>query len=257
MNIHRNNRFVSSASWKMQLLFLMSADLSLGRWTLRTSPELAGQEIWPKPYGWKLHPTWLPVFSSPMATGDHGIVASVTHGRHNHLLNYRIEEKCANKHMQETTWVWRHERNRKSTVKRGIKSPLLLLQVFLYGWISGFWRSFPASMILWFCELRKYECLPRDGAKAQKVLICSQETWTHLATKKTHENIHQAKENVTFFYLRKKPRQNRRTFSKLNCWHETLAVYLSLVAPKHGVLGSVIHHHHTFHWNFCVSREVC
>lgn len=191
----------------MQLLFLVSADLSLGRWTLRTSPQLAGQEIWPKPCRWKLHPTWLTVFSSPMATGDHGIVASVTHGRHNHLLSYRIEEKCANKHMQETTWVWRHERNRKSTVRRGIKSPLLLLQVLLYGWISGFWRSFPASMILWFCEIRKYERLPGDGAKAQKVLF---------GHKNPHENIHQAKENVTFFFTwEKNPARIGKHFQNL------------------------------------------
>lgn len=113
MNIHWNNRFGSSASWKMHLLFIMTADLSLGRWTLGTCPESAAQEIWPKLCGWKLYPTWLSALTSPTAPGDHEIALSMIHGGHNYLWNYRIEEKCANKHMQETSQVWRHERKSK------------------------------------------------------------------------------------------------------------------------------------------------
>lgn len=132
----------------MQPLFIMSADLSLVGWAVRTSLELAEQEVWPKVCGWKLHPSRLPAFTSPTATGDHEIVVSITHRGHNRLWNYRKEEKCANKHMQET--------NRKSTLRRGINSPLLLLQVFFLWLDSRILKVFSTlndSMILWAKEV--------------------------------------------------------------------------------------------------------
>lgn len=150
----------------MQLLFIMSAYLSLGKWTLRTSPELAGQELQPKLCGWKLHPTWQPAFTIPIATGDHGIVASMIHGGHNYLWNYTTEENGQINTCKRPAESEGMRERGKALSEEELNHFCFSCKYSFYGWTSGFWRSFPASMILWLCELRKYECLPWDGAKS-------------------------------------------------------------------------------------------
>lgn len=180
--------------------------------------------------------TWLPAFTSPIGSGDQEIVVSMTHGGHNYLWNYKIEEKCANKHMQETSWVWRHKRNRKSTVRRGIKSPLLLLQVLFLLLDFRIWKIFSSlkdSMILWAKEVWM---LTKRWCKSIESPNFAYKRLEHLWPQKKHENNHQVSCQGTcaFFYLRKSS-TNRQT--KLKCWHEILAVHFSLVSSKHGVLG--------------------
>lgn len=166
MNIHWNNRCGSSASWEMQSLFIMTADLSLGRWTLRTQPELAAQEIWPKLCGWKLHPTWLPTFTSPIETEttklwflwlmEDTVISEIIEQRKNVQIN-TCKRQPESEGIRGTGRVLSGEE---------LNHLCFSCKYSFYCWTSGFGRSFPASRILWFCELRKYECLPRDGAKA-------------------------------------------------------------------------------------------
>lgn len=174
------------------------------------------------------------------------------HGGHSCLWNYTIEERCANKHMQETSWVRRHGRKRKSTVKRGIKSPLLLLQVFflyLDFRVLKVFSSLNDYMIVWAKELWMLTMRCWKSIGSPNLPSRDLNTFGH---KKRMRISTRCQTKVTFFTYEKTARIGKHFWK--NFWHEMLVVHFGLVPPKHGVLGDAIHHNHTSHWKLCCQQ---